>query len=88
MDVLNIIKRIITKDIDIEDTRIQLMLMVHITKIQIPIHKLARFYKSFEEMTMVSEMTDRLNIWKDLALKVLVHTQVSFIARMHPEHSE
>lgn len=78
ISALNTIKRIITKDINENDTKIQLALLVHMSKIKLPVDKLPNLYLSIDQMTTEVEITHRLIMWQDVALKVMEHTEVSF----------
>lgn len=74
---LNAIKSVITKNLDDEDSQAQLMLLVHLTKMKLSIYESAMFFKCFERMRIKTEYTEQLNAWKDVAYKVLAHSEVS-----------
>lgn len=74
---LNAIKSVITKDLDDQHSQAQLMLLVHITKMKLSIYESALFCKFFSRMRIKTEYTDQLRAWKDVAYKVLAHSEVS-----------
>lgn len=74
---LNALQRIITKSVEDEDAQLQMMLIVHISKMDLSIYESALYYKSFERMTANIENPEQVAIWKEIAHKVLAHSEVS-----------
>lgn len=79
LDILNVVKRILLKDITEDDCKLQLTFLVHLTKTIIPKNRMAGLYRSIEYMTSNIEVTHQLLTWKNVAILVLNHPQVSFI---------
>lgn len=74
---LSAISNIIAKDANDTNVKAQLMLLVHITKLNLPIQLSALYYTEFQNMVVFAELTTQMQIWKNLALKVLTHKNVS-----------
>lgn len=71
---LDAVKRIVTKDASDADSKIQLMLMVHVAKL-INLPDPAKTYDHIEGTTLV-KVDENVRAWVDIALNVLRHTEV------------
>lgn len=74
---LRAIKNMVVKSIDEDDTKAQLTLMVHVSKMQLTPNESTLHFTQYQEMCLITELTSQLDIWYKLAMKVLEHKEVS-----------
>lgn len=72
---LDALKRIISKNVEEEDTKVQLMLMVHVSKLSIP--NPATVYTYVESTTCLMQIDEVVESWVAIANKLLEHLEVS-----------
>lgn len=78
---LEALNKIVTKDTAAEDTKVQLMLMVHVTKLNVPEPEV--IFKHIENATCNVDVTATMVSWIDIAYKVVQHFEVSIHGLSH-----
>lgn len=76
MSGLLALKDIVTKDVDDEDSRLSMILLIHLTKMQFSIRDAAMYYSDFTCIIGNVDTTDA-RCWLEIGNLVLAHTTVS-----------
>lgn len=74
---LRSIQRILSKDADIEETRLQQMFLVHLSKTNMDVDTLATIISiRLDSMTAEIRMDENVQMWIDIATATTKHTHV------------
>lgn len=76
---LKAIKNVITKDVNDPNTKIQLTILIHVTKLKAStIIRSALYCHDFQSMVLQTERSTQLDVFENVAKKVLQHYHVGF----------